>query len=85
MCHASGFTGLSGSAAHLLDSQTQSSSCKFFQALWRALNSKFRLERLQKMFKASQTDLKFAAVALNAEGAEDLAEDAKAIIFLCDL
>jgi len=37
------------------------------------------------MFKASQTDLKFAAVALNAEGAEDLAEDAKAIIFLCDL
>jgi len=29
--------------------------------------------------------LKFAAVALNAEGAEVLAEDAKAIIFLCDL
>jgi len=33
----------------------------------------------------SQTDLKFATVALNAEGAGVLAEDAKAIIFLCDL
>jgi len=35
--------------------------------------------------KSSQTDLRFAAVALNAEGAGVLAEDAKVIIFLCDL
>ena len=35
--------------------------------------------------RRNQTDLKFAGPLLNAEGAEVLAEDAKVIVFLCDL
>jgi hypothetical protein len=42
-------------------------------------------EAVAASINSSQTDLKLAAVPLNAEGAEVLVEDAKAVIFLCDL